>query len=165
MFITSLGEISLPMSSKDNSDWEEFSKAHLLKQGILDGVALLSLHGIGIYTYGLMDSVEQSNWGQFSKLFHYSCGPQEQDLVNQGFKLVLANGRIVSYKIYNKSFCSAYCTSEGGEDGLIVSRLPCGILVCSYAVVPFTIMWGVIALPPACTHPMTVTVSLSPLVR
>ncbi|XP_032228338.2 uncharacterized protein LOC116611844 [Nematostella vectensis] len=112
--------------------WKDFVQEHLLKYGVIDGIILTTKRGEAIYSHGKMNSIDQSKLGQFVQMFSVSTEEQELAACKRGFVLYNMDGKSTHYKVYHKMPCSAYCTSGGNSQGLLVCNLPYGVLVASH---------------------------------
>ncbi|XP_074663067.1 uncharacterized protein LOC141915442 [Tubulanus polymorphus] len=121
-----------------NMNWNKYITEKLLKKGLLNGVCLTSPHGHCLYEYGILSNTGTENdWSLFSRAF-----PDPDAALMNGFEIslnynytgTLMNNRLYKqkYKVYKQTYCSMYATVVGGYDGLIVCKLPYGLLICTF---------------------------------
>ncbi|CAH1791395.1 unnamed protein product [Owenia fusiformis] len=114
-------------------DWSSFVKDGLLDSGLFSGVGLITKQSKPTYTYGSLTDIEQSCWKQFCDLFQLWSSTNEQVTSKNQLSLTFKDSKHVSYKIYKKTFCSVYATSERNQEGLVVCNLPYGILIVTHS--------------------------------
>ncbi|XP_013405741.1 uncharacterized protein LOC106170429 isoform X2 [Lingula anatina] len=113
--------------------WETFIQANLLATGVVNGVAVLTKSGQCAFLHGRLYNLEKVNWKQFLEIFQYSSEKHNDQIFENGFRLQFPGQREIQYKVYQKTYCSAYATSQGNQEGLIVCNLPYGILISTFS--------------------------------
>lgn len=122
---------STPVTMTTVSSWDEFLRDNLLQSNLFCGVCLISQLGEVVHTYRQLQNFTEKDTQQFLLAFRTTSQTAEQEVVQRGF--VLRQGaKSTSFKIYTKTYCSIYCTSSDKKQGLIISRIPYGILICLY---------------------------------
>ncbi|XP_048240842.1 uncharacterized protein LOC124140665 isoform X2 [Haliotis rufescens] len=112
--------------------WDAFVKSNLLSAGIVSGVCLSAQHGVPIYTHGDLDALEQADLQQFLPVFRSPSSQHTEGILEAGFTISTRGGKTMEFKVYQKTYCSVYATSPGNTEGLIISNLPHGVLLCTY---------------------------------
>ncbi|XP_067680498.1 uncharacterized protein [Haliotis asinina] len=120
------------MDSSPVPTWDTFIHSNLLSAGIVSGVCLAAQHGVPIYTHGELDNLEQADLQQFLPVFRSISSQHTESILEAGFMIPSKGGKTTEFKVYQKTYCSVYATSVGNTEGLIVSNLPHGILLCTY---------------------------------
>ncbi|XP_041354510.1 uncharacterized protein LOC121372285 [Gigantopelta aegis] len=121
------------MSAQSNiPQWEDFVKADLLTSGLISGVSLITDQGVPVYSHGDLSHLQKNDLQQFSTVFKSASQEKEDALLLKGFTVTWRDGTQTHMKIYEKTHCSIYATGPGNCDGLTVSNLPYGILICTF---------------------------------
>eukprot|EP00112_Aurelia_sp_Birch-Aquarium-sp1_P004104 Seg1466.2 transcript_id=Seg1466.2/GoldUCD/mRNA.D3Y31 product="hypothetical protein" protein_id=Seg1466.2/GoldUCD/D3Y31 len=128
------------MAQKDSKQgnacpWEEFLKETLLRDGMIDGVLLLTSIGDHVYSYGELSFAAKEDYSQFIGVFDYDETREGQSLFQSGIKLTLKKENKtenLKFVVRKKTFHSFYATSNMNQLGLVVINLPFGILITSH---------------------------------
>ncbi|KAK2190644.1 hypothetical protein NP493_72g03036 [Ridgeia piscesae] len=107
----------------------------LLKHGLLDGVSLITPQGKCIYSKGCLTDVAETAWRQFTDVFRYATPKHDEEMCQRGFQLPQGDKPPLQFKVFKKTFCSMYATSESKREGLIACSLPYGTLICVFSSV------------------------------
>lgn len=113
-----------------NCAWNELLRTNLELE-LLDGLAVITHHGILVEKSGRLKAVPDSFWRYFNNLFKFSDPEHDQRICSKGIQLETKEGP-VCYKIYLKTHTSIYGVSEDGCFGIIISNLPYGKLIALY---------------------------------
>lgn len=112
--------------------WEQFVEGHLLQDGVISGVCLVSNLGQILYQSGEMAELAETEVNQFLRHFlSTNVDDDEGTLMQRGFCLTL-KGASTMFHINRKTKSSVYAIGDGTRMALLLGNLPHGVLLCSY---------------------------------
>ncbi|KAL5008255.1 hypothetical protein ScPMuIL_013836 [Solemya velum] len=112
--------------------WKQFVTGKLLCHNVLSGVVLMSCQAQPFYTFGELEHLTPEDLKQFLNAFTHPQRDDGSKTSPRSFHIRTSHTDYMDFKVYQKSYCSIYATSEGSSDGLVICNLPYGLLVCTY---------------------------------
>ena len=116
-----------------NENWQLFIQQHLLKNGFIDGVLLLSLNLDLVYEHGNLKTMPVAEYKKFQELFE--CVYEEssrEELLKRGLRLTI-NDTDMKFVIRQLQTNSACCITSRNDFGLVMVKFSFGILVATHA--------------------------------
>ena len=129
-------------------EWDNLVRTHLLGDGLINGVLLLTHNLSHVYSYGLLNHVPEEQYMQLRGIFQvFGDAEKESKLLQTGFVIDIAdfsedtsvqgdgltNRTAVKFVIRKLNYHSIYATSHRNQHGVILMNLPMGILIASHS--------------------------------
>ncbi|XP_071511427.1 uncharacterized protein [Diadema antillarum] len=112
-----------------SGNWESFVNDHLLSNGTVTGVSLLSQQGACLYSMGaLTDFHKISDAKQLLRIFN----PSQTSVMRPKLNVYVTGQGTLNFQVHKQTNCSLYAASVGSHVGLLVGNLPYGVLVCTH---------------------------------